>query len=80
MWKPNPIGVAKGPQLLCVQPEAERNKGATAVVAPCNLVVSFADPVSDQARAFTRLARREIFREAVLLWTTPLVTPRISSG
>ena len=33
-----------------------------------------------QPSAFTRDARRDIFREAVFLWNTPFVTPRISSG
>jgi len=28
----------------------------------------------------TRAARRDTLREAVFLWKTPLVTPRISSG
>lgn len=31
-------------------------------------------------RPLTREARRDILRAAVFLWTTPLVTPRISSG
>lgn len=33
-----------------------------------------------QAMAFTRAAKRDIFRDAVFLWYTPFVTPRISSG
>ena len=36
------------------------------------------DQLADSA--FTRAARREILRDAVFLCTTPLVTPRISSG
>lgn len=34
----------------------------------------------DQPSDLTRAARREILRDAVFLCTTPLVTPRISSG
>jgi hypothetical protein len=33
-----------------------------------------------QARARTRLVRRDIFRAAVFLWTMPLLTPRANSG
>lgn len=32
------------------------------------------------AIAFTRLASRETLRDAVFLWITPLVTPRMISG
>src|SRR6056297_349640 len=34
----------------------------------------------NQPMAFTREARRDILRDAVFLWRTPLLTPRISSG
>jgi hypothetical protein len=70
----------------------ERPKGATLTVAPlCNPAVPDSVPCKsirpgigliDQTltTAFTRDARRDILRATVFLCSTPLVTPRASSG
>ena len=51
--------------------------------APCLDALEFFDfrrLPQNQAVALTRAAKRDILRDAVFLWKTPFVTPRISSG
>lgn len=53
----------------------------TAPVNPTGRVqTGLLGPVPGQPSAATRFDRRETLRAAVFLWTTPLDTPRASSG
>lgn len=68
--------VAKKPQRagFVLQAQKKTARNCSAPSSECH------DAVGGQPSALTRAASRDIFRDAVFLWKTPLVTPRISSG